>query len=497
MCRLFFFFLFLFLFLFFFFFFFVLLLFVFVFLVVEFGPRGQNPSPGGGIGTVGEDRDADVAPSPLSPPAAGEDDAELLLIIGLVFLVVFLVGRLGGLREHRSLSGHLGPARLHRARRWRLDSDAGLTRERLLHRCRPIPFPAFPVCLFIFAGVGAQTVVLLPAGAVALLGGIFGCIGIAHPGGRPFLGRPFLGGFVELPVQGILVVVHRLPRSYIVRTLVVVALESRCPVGGVPRWPFLDGLGELPVEGALVVVDLLPLAHDATRSLRLHVVRAFPVRGGAFPVRDGLQTPLLVSRSFLLLAHLSLQPFLLLDPRQLPRRALRVLPRELLRHREPRGDAFNILAQAKLPRRARGLLRRSVQISERLGHLRHLRGCRRDALPRSRGGRRGHGKGTGGHVRLRGLARLSRSISCLLPGVSLAETRSCRVWMNKSRGSEPRIGLGQVPDIAWPMVFRFRQRAFQLVLPLYLGCDVSTAIYLVCDQLYGRGERTKAMADEI
>ena len=57
--------------------------------------------------------------------------------------------------------------------------------------------------------------------------------------------------------------------------------------------------------------------------------------------------------------------------------------------------------------------------------------------------------------------------------------------MNKSRGSEPRIGLGQVPDIAWPMVFRFRQRAFQLVLPLYLGCDVSTAIYLVCDQLYG------------
>ena len=47
------------------------------------------------------------------------------------------------------------------------------------------------------------------------------------------------------------------------------------------------------------------------------------------------------------------------------------------------------------------------------------------------------------------------------------------------------------------MVFRFRQRAFQLVLPLYLGCDVSTAIYLVCDQLYGRGERTKAIADEI
>ena len=223
-----------------------------------------------------------MAPPPLSPPAAGDDDPELLLVIGLVIVVVVLVRRLGGLREHRSLSGHLEPARrtlwtrgdlnrvglsrlcsaqLHRARRWRLDSDAGLTRERLLRRRRPIPFPTLPVRLFIFAGVGAQTVVLLPAGAGALLGGIFARIGIAHPGVRPFLGRPFLDGLVELPVRGILVVVHRLPRSNIVRTLVVAALEPR-----VPRRPFLDGLGKLPIEGALVVVDLLPLAHDATRS---------------------------------------------------------------------------------------------------------------------------------------------------------------------------------------------------------------------------------------
>ena len=47
------------------------------------------------------------------------------------------------------------------------------------------------------------------------------------------------------------------------------------------------------------------------------------------------------------------------------------------------------------------------------------------------------------------------------------------------------------------MVFRFRQRAIQLFLPLYLGCDVSKAIYIIFDLLYGRGERTKAIADEL
>ena len=58
--------------------------------------------------------------------------------------------------------------------------------------------------------------------------------------------------------------------------------------------------------------------------------------------------------------------------------------------------------------------------------------------------------------------------------------------MNKSRGSEPRISLEEVPDTAWPMVFRFRRRGFHLVLG-YRGFD----------QLHGTGERTKAIAEVI
>ena len=379
---------------------------------LEVGPRirGQNLQPGGGIGTVGEGLDADVPPALFSPPAVVGDYAELLLVIGAVIgaviVVVVVVGRFRGLGEYRSLCGPLEPAprtlrwtrsrvgvdglsrnRLDRAR----DAGAGLTREGDLRRVRPVLFPAPPVRLVLAVVVGTQAVVR----SWALLRGADG--GSDIPGGRSV---PVF--HVERPVR--LAVVDQRPGSKIVRALVVVALVVVAR-GRVSRRSVRDGVVQLPVEGALVVVDLLPRPLSPTGCSHLHIVHTEPrflPQDRMLPVRYGLQAPVLVP--------LLLQPPLLLELRLLPRLALAVLLHELLRHRPNRGDAFQNLSQAKLVRRANHLLHRRpgparghrvdrlrqsahIDASERLGQGRHLRGCRRDALPGSRGGRRGHGEG--------------------------------------------------------------------------------------------------------
>ena len=358
-----------------------------------------------------------MPPAPFSLPAVVGDYAELLLVIGAVVGAVVVVGRFRGLGEHRGLCGPLEPAsrtlrwtrsrvgvdglgrnRLDRAR----DAGAGLTREGDLRRVRPVLFPAPPVRLVLAVVVGTQAVV----GSWALLRGADG--GSDIPGGRSV--PVFL---VERPVR--LAVVDQRPGSKIVRALVVVALVVVAR-GRVSRRSVRDGVVQLPVEGALVVVDLLPRPLSPTGCSHLHIVHTEPrflPQDRMLPVRYGLQAPVLVP--------LLLQPPLLLELRLLPRLALAVLLHELLRHRPNRGDAFQNLSQAKLVRRANRLLHRRpgparghrvdrlrqsahIDASERLGQGRHLRGCRRDALPGSRGGRRGHGKGIRrlvlGHLRV-------------------------------------------------------------------------------------------------
>ena len=348
-----------------------------------------------------------MPPAPLSPPAVVGDYAELLLVIGAVIGAVgVVVGRFRGLGEHRGLCGPLEPAprtlrwtrsrvgvdglgrnRLDRAR----DAGAGLTREGDLRRVRPVLFPAPPVRLVLAVVVGTQAVV----GSWALLRGADG--GSDIPGGRSV---PVF--HVERPVR--LAVVDQRSGSKIVRALVVVALVVVAR-GRVSRRSVRDGVVQLPVEGALVVVDLLPRPLSPTGRSHLHIVHTEPrflPQDRMLPVRYGLQAPVLVP--------LLLQPPLLLELRLLPRLALAVLLHELSRHRPNRGDAFQNLSQAKLVRRANRLLHRRqgparghrvdrlrqsahIDASERLGQGRHLRGCRRDALPGSRGGRWRHGKG--------------------------------------------------------------------------------------------------------